>query len=151
MIEVLRSGGPVELIDPDDERAMAEFRAVTTQAALDVRLAAESGEAQAAVDALDQHRLLCAHREGPYGVAGWNRQVERLVAERTGVTHYEEWYAGRPVLVTANDYGQGLYNGDIGVTIRRARRAAARRRARSATASRSSPPPGWPACRRCTR
>ena len=120
VIEVLRGGGPVELIDPDDEQAMAAFRAVTTQAALDVRLAAESGQAQAAVDALDQHRLLCAHREGPYGVAGWNRQVERLVAERTGVTHYEEWYAGRPVLVTANDYGQGLYNGDIGVTIRAA-------------------------------
>ena len=120
VIEVLRGGGDVELVDPDDERAMAEFRAVTTQAALAVRLAAESGEAQAAVDALDQHRLLCAHREGPYGVAGWNRQVERLVAEHTGVTHYDEWYAGRPVLVTANDYGQGLYNGDIGVTIRAA-------------------------------
>lgn len=120
VIEVLRGGGDVELVDPDDEVAMAEFRAVTTQAALAVRLAAESGEAQAAVDALDQHRLLCAHREGPYGVAGWNRQVERLVAERTGVTHYDEWYAGRPVLVTANDYGQGLYNGDIGVTIRAA-------------------------------
>lgn len=120
VIEVLRSGGDVELVDPDDEAAMAEFRAVTTQAALAVRLAAESGEAQAAVDALDQHRLLCAHREGPYGVAGWNRQVERMVAERTGITHYDEWYAGRPVLVTANDYGQGLYNGDIGVTIRAA-------------------------------
>ncbi len=118
VIEVLHGGGPVELIDPEDDQAMAVFRAVTTEAALDVRLAAESGQAQAAVDALDQHRLLCAHREGPYGVAGWNRQVERLVAERSGVTHYEEWYAGRPVLVTANDYGQGLYNGDIGVTIR---------------------------------
>ncbi len=118
VIEVLRRGGDVELVDPDDEAVMAEFRAVTTRAALAVRLAAEAGDAQAAVDALDQHRLLCAHREGPYGVAGWNRQVERWVAERTGVTNYEEWYAGRPVLVTANDYGQGLYNGDIGVTIR---------------------------------
>jgi exodeoxyribonuclease V alpha subunit len=118
VIEVLRGGGDVELVDPADEQAMAEFRAVTTRAALAVRLAAEAGDAQAAVDALDQHRLLCAHREGPYGVAGWNRQVERMVAERTGITHYEEWYAGRPVLVTANDYGQGLYNGDIGVTIR---------------------------------
>src|SRR5262249_15600373 len=27
------------------------------------------------------------------------------------------WYAGRPVLVTANDYGLGLYNGDTGVTV----------------------------------
>jgi exodeoxyribonuclease V alpha subunit len=118
VVEVLRSGGDVELVDPSDEHAMAAFRATVTEAALAVRLAAEAGDARAAVDALDQHRLLCAHREGPYGVTGWNRQVERLVADRTGVTHYEEWYAGRPVLVTANDYGQGLYNGDLGVTVR---------------------------------
>ena len=119
VVEVLRSGGAVELVDPEDDAAMGEVRASVTAAALGVRVAAESGDAQAAVDALDRHRILCAHREGPYGVAGWNRQVERLVAERTGVTHYDEWYAGRPVLVTTNDYGQGLYNSDIGVTIRR--------------------------------
>ncbi len=88
-------------------RAMAAFRATVT----DGRARRTSrGGARATprprLDALDRHRLLCAHREGPYGVAGWNRQVERLVAERTGVTHYDEWYAGRPVLVTANDYGQ---------------------------------------------
>ena len=118
VVEVLRSGGDVELVDPADERAMAAFRATVTEAALAVRLAAEAGDAEAAVAALDRHRLLCAHREGPYGVTGWNRQVERLVADRTGVTHYDEWYAGRPVLVTANDYGQGLYNGDLGVTVR---------------------------------
>ncbi|HEY0646088.1 MAG TPA: ATP-binding domain-containing protein, partial [Nocardioides sp.] len=28
-------------------------------------------------------------------------------------------YPGRPVLVTANDYGLGLYNGDAGVTLLR--------------------------------
>jgi exodeoxyribonuclease V alpha subunit len=119
VVEILRGGGEVELIDPDDESAMTAFRSRATDAALAVRRAAEAGHAQGAVAALDRHRLLCAHRQGPYGVTGWNRQVERLVAERTGVTHYDEWYAGRPVLVTANDHGQGLYNGDIGVTVRR--------------------------------
>jgi exodeoxyribonuclease V alpha subunit len=44
--------------------------------------------------------------------------VERLVAERTGITHYEEWYSGRPVLITANDRGLRLSNGDLGVTVR---------------------------------
>ncbi len=118
VVDILRSGGDVELIDPADDEAMASFRTTVTEAALAVRVAAEAGDRQGAVDALDRHRLLCAHREGPYGVSGWNRQVERLVADRTGVTHYDEWYAGRPVLVTANDYGQGLYNGDLGVTVR---------------------------------
>jgi exodeoxyribonuclease V alpha subunit len=84
-----------------------------------VRTAAVEGDADAAVDALDDHRLLCAHREGRHGVNGWNREVERLVSEVTGVVHYLEWYPGRPVLVTANDHVLGVFNGDIGVTVLR--------------------------------
>jgi exodeoxyribonuclease V alpha subunit len=45
--------------------------------------------------------------------------VERWLAERTGEPIWSSWYAGRPVLVTANDYGLGLYNGDTGVTVLR--------------------------------
>jgi exodeoxyribonuclease V alpha subunit len=26
-----------------------------------------------------------------------------------------EWFAGRPVMITENEYGLGLYNGDIGI------------------------------------
>jgi exodeoxyribonuclease V alpha subunit len=75
-------------------------------------------DAAALVDLLDDHRLLCAHREGPFGVGGWNRQVQRLVEERTGIQHFDEWYPGRPILVTANDPGLGLSNGDLGITVR---------------------------------
>ncbi len=115
----LREGSvEVELVDPADEVSMASFRSRVTDVAAALRRAAEAGDAAAALEALSQHRLLCAHREGPYGVSGWNRQVERLVSERTGVAHYDEWYAGRPILVTANDYDQLLNNGDMGVTIR---------------------------------
>jgi exodeoxyribonuclease V alpha subunit len=66
---------------------------------------------------LDEHRLLCAHRDGPYGVAHWNRQVQRWLTEETGEPVWSPWYAGRPLLVTANDYGLGIYNGDTGVVI----------------------------------
>jgi exodeoxyribonuclease V alpha subunit len=119
VVDVLRSGAAdVELVDPDDTDAMAVVRQDVLRAALDVRLPAEAGDAAAAVAALDDHRLLCAHREGPFGVAGWNRQVEHLLADATGIAHYEQWYAGRPVLVTANDRTLGLYNGDLGVTVR---------------------------------
>ena len=41
--------------------------------------AAASGDPARALVELDRHRLLCAHREGPYGVAHWNRTVERLL------------------------------------------------------------------------
>ncbi len=116
----LRSGSSqVELVDPEDDEAMTLFRSRVVDVAMDLRRAAEAGDAPAALAALSRHRLLCAHREGPFGVGGWNRLVERLVAERTGTTHYEEWYAGRPILVTANDYDQLLNNGDMGATIRR--------------------------------
>jgi exodeoxyribonuclease V alpha subunit len=119
VLEVLASGSTeVSLVDPEDGPAMAAFEADVLAAALGVRLPAEAGDGAAAVHALDQHRLLCAHREGPYGVAGWNRRVERMVGDATGVNHYEEWYAGRPVLVTANDRSLGLYNGDMGVAVR---------------------------------
>ena len=60
---------------------------------------------------------LCAHRDGPYGVRHWNEQVERWLADRTGEAVGAQWYAGRPLLVTANDYGLGIYNGDVGVCV----------------------------------
>ncbi len=47
----------------------------------------------------------------------WNHQVERWLTDATGEPLWTQWYAGRPVLVTANDYGLGLYNGDTGVTV----------------------------------
>ena len=120
VVRVLRSGEEgVELIDPTDEAALTAFREDVAGYAERIRLAAEAGDAVTALDELGRHRLLCAHREGPFGVGGWNRLVEQIVSERTGVTHYDEWYAGRPVLVTANDSGQRLSNGDMGVAVRR--------------------------------
>ena len=119
-IDLVRAGhDEIELIDPEDVAAMTRFRHQVRDAALRVRTAAVEGDAAAAVDALDDHRLLCAHREGRHGVNGWNREVERLVSEVTGVVHYQEWYAGRPVLVTANDHVLGVFNGDMGVTVLR--------------------------------
>ena len=111
----------VRLVDPADEAAMGRVLDEVTDAAYAVAIRAEQFDESAAdtlVDLLDDHRLLCAHREGPFGVGGWNRRVQRLVEQRTGLQHFEEWYAGRPVLVTSNDSGLGLSNGDLGVTVR---------------------------------
>jgi exodeoxyribonuclease V alpha subunit len=123
VLEMLRAGGPeIELIDPDDAAATERVRRVVLGHALDVRTAALAGDAEAAVAALDRHRLLCAHRTGPYGVQHWNRLVERWLGDETGtpIAWGPEWYPGRPLLVTANDYGLGLFNGDTGVVVRQA-------------------------------
>jgi exodeoxyribonuclease V alpha subunit len=44
--------------------------------------------------------------------------VERwLAAEIDGYAQDGAWYVGRPLLVTENDYGLRLYNGDTGVVV----------------------------------
>jgi exodeoxyribonuclease V alpha subunit len=117
VVAALRAGSAeVEFVE-SDEPAPA-LRGPLLRAALAVRSAAESGRAEDAVAALEHHRLLCAHREGPHGVRHWNRQIEHWVTEATGDPLYDDMYVGRPLLVTANDYGLGVYNGDAGVVVR---------------------------------
>ena len=80
--------------------------------------AAERGDAAAALEALDQHRLLCAHRRGPRGVQHWSALAARWINdEHPVVPRADGRYAGEPLLVTANDYEIGLYNGDTGVVV----------------------------------
>ncbi|RNL60597.1 exodeoxyribonuclease V subunit alpha [Nocardioides marmoriginsengisoli] len=121
--DLLTSGtDAVRLVDPADQEQLAGVRAEVTDAAYAVtRRALAFADPEDRVpltDLLDEHRLLCAHREGPFGVSSWNRQVEHLLAERADVAHLDEWYPGRPILVTANDRGLGVSNGDIGVVAR---------------------------------
>jgi len=58
-------------------------------------------------------QVLCANRDGPRGVSGWNRRIEA----RLGDAARTPWYAGRPVMVTRNSRGLGLSNGDVGVVV----------------------------------
>ena len=116
VVELLRSGDEhIEFIEDDD--ATDRLRSILVPHALRLRQAAVLGAADEALATLDEHRLLCAHREGPFGVGHWNRQVEKWLSEETGQPPWWDWYAGRPLLVTANDYGLRVYNGDTGVVV----------------------------------
>jgi len=95
---------------PDADEAA--LRAPLLAAARAVRAAARAGDAPAALDQLRAFRLLCPHRRGPHGVAGWTERIEAWLD-----TGPDPWYAGRPLLVTENDYELRLYNGDTGVVI----------------------------------
>ena len=118
VLSALAAGGPVTWVQPEDATNVLE--AVLTDHALALHRAAEAGDAAAALRAFDAHRLLCAHRSGPYGVAHWNREVERHLQDRLGRDWLPEWYAGRPFLVNGNDHGLQLFNGDTGVVCRAA-------------------------------
>jgi len=79
---------------------------------------ARAGDARAAIDALGSFRLLCGHRRGPEGVATWMDHIENwLRSDVDGFTTGATWYVGRPLIVTQNDYGLDLYNGDTGVVV----------------------------------
>ena len=68
------------------------------------------------VSAFPARRVLCAHRRGPFGVGRFNRLVERALSA-SGVLDREEFYIGRPIIVTRNDRQTGLSNGDTGVVV----------------------------------
>ncbi|MDE1221017.1 exodeoxyribonuclease V subunit alpha [Vibrio aestuarianus] len=79
----------------------------------------QAQKAKAVLDCFNQCRLLCAIREGDFGVTGLNQRIERALAARKLIKAQDElWYHGRPVMVTRNDHGLGLYNGDIGICMR---------------------------------
>lgn len=57
-------------------------------------------------------QLLCAVREGPWGVETLNRRIAAGLGFKD-----DGWYAGRPVMVTRNDYNLSLMNGDVGLCL----------------------------------
>ena len=59
-----------------------------------------------------QYQVLTALRAGPWGQQHINQAMSGLFATQSGL-----WYPGRPVMVTGNDYGLNLLNGDVGVTL----------------------------------
>ena len=63
----------------------------------------------------ERFRILCALREGPFGVKAINAQVEQFIKRKNNIKQNELWYAGQPILITENDYSLNLFNGDLGI------------------------------------
>ena len=81
--------------------------------------------------ALDEFRVLCALRRGPFGALRVNTLIEEILSlqklasdetlkelqpsrplKRTG-----EFYDHRVIMITRNDHAIGLFNGDVGVVL----------------------------------
>ncbi|HIJ94569.1 MAG TPA: exodeoxyribonuclease V subunit alpha [Desulfuromonadales bacterium] len=76
-----------------------------------------AGSPVEALRLFDSFRILCALRQGPYGVSGMNALVEDVLAAKGLIDHHTRWYPGRPVMITVNDYTMKLFNGDIGIVM----------------------------------
>jgi exodeoxyribonuclease V alpha subunit len=62
-------------------------------------------------------RLLTPVREGPGSVQALNGLVEQWLRREGLMAGEREWYPGKPVMNSANNYTLGLYNGDVGITL----------------------------------
>ncbi len=115
-VGLLRSdASDVELVDEDD---LDGVRDDVVRSAAEVTAAAAAGDVAGALALLEGHRLLCAHRHGPYGVGRWDRSaLEWAVAAGAVEVDPAGWYAGQPLLVTRNDHDAQIYNGDTGVVV----------------------------------
>src|SRR5690606_2657532 len=59
--------------------------------------------ARSVLSAFADFQVLCALRRGPWGVEGLNDRIARALLAHKLIPRAEGWYAGRPVLITAND------------------------------------------------
>jgi exodeoxyribonuclease V alpha subunit len=120
LAEAVRTGDAdraLELLDGGHDLALDRSTAAVEEqiraVAGELRTAAEAGDAGRCLVLLGRHRLLCGHRHGPFGVSAWNDRIGRLTGAVPG-----EWAPGLPLIVTANDYENKLWNGDTGVVVR---------------------------------
>ena len=77
----------------------------------------KSDDPETVFQCLERFKVLCALREGPFGVLAVNLIMEHLFREQKLIEGSGKWYRGRPVLITRNDYNLHLYNGDVGITL----------------------------------
>lgn len=73
------------------------------------------------IKTFDEYRILTAIRHGALGLWQLNLQIEKrlLAALSLHISQQGDWYVGRPVMMTYNDYQLGLSNGDIGICFKR--------------------------------
>jgi exodeoxyribonuclease V alpha subunit len=70
---------------------------------------------------LDRFRLLTLVRESAWGCEEINDFLDTCLRPRLDPRARGRLFAGAPVLITRNDPGRGLFNGDVGITVNQKR------------------------------
>jgi exodeoxyribonuclease V alpha subunit len=119
-LEMLKAGAHADIawraVAPRELKA--QLAAAAVEHLRDYFAAVRSNAPPKAVFALfDRYRVLCAHRRGLFGVTALNGMIEDALDAAHLVNLREAWYAGRPVMITRNDYAARLFNGDVGIAL----------------------------------
>jgi exodeoxyribonuclease V alpha subunit len=105
-------------VRPEDVDGLAAVTESLVAVGEELVIAATGGDGAGALEAAGRVKVLAATRRGPNGMGEWTDRIERGVAARVDGFHPERrWYVGRPVLVTANDRANRVFNGDTGVVV----------------------------------
>jgi exodeoxyribonuclease V alpha subunit len=120
--EVLRAGGELRWIEHAHQHHVVQLAADGYAGYLGL-ISAGAGQCghadwvRSVLLSFEAFRILCAVREGEWGVSGLNGAIEQRLDAAGLIRRRGEWYVGRPVMITRNDYGTGVFNGDIGLTL----------------------------------
>jgi exodeoxyribonuclease V alpha subunit len=123
----VRSGDSNETLDVLQETELPELGSDTTpppaqltskleRIVIDLyKLYLSESDPAKALETFQRFRVLCATREGPFGVNQLNALIQNILYKHNLISDPSRLYSGMPILITQNDYQTGLYNGDTGV------------------------------------
>jgi len=118
--EVLRAGDSVRWIEHAQQAQLLKLAWTGYAPYLELLQQGTAGDdawIRQVLQSFETFRILCAVRDGEWGVSGLNEAIEKRLEAGGLLRRGAEWYVGRPVMVTRNDYSTGVFNGDIGVTL----------------------------------
>ncbi|MGL5405648.1 MAG: exodeoxyribonuclease V subunit alpha [Propionibacteriaceae bacterium] len=123
-LSVLELGGDTEILpfDVSSSTDITDLRSRVVKTHEAIYRAAAKGDAEhtrLALNAMDSHRVLCAHNHGPFGITSWQHTIEGWLAEASPDFYSEsqDFYVGRPLLISQNCRDISLNNGDTGVVV----------------------------------
>lgn len=110
--EILKKGGhQVALLEED----LIDY--ISEQYSYYLQLIKDNANFKDIYAAFCQFQVLCSNRQGENGVSNINEKVEQKLAGKNKIQRIGTWYPGRPIMVTQNNAGMQLYNGDIGICL----------------------------------
>ena len=68
-----------------------------------------------ALTLFNRFKILSALREGYFGISSLNLMIEEIISEKLALHRKGPFYHGQPVMISRNDYRNGLFNGDTGM------------------------------------
>nr|WP_213072744.1 exodeoxyribonuclease V subunit alpha [Acinetobacter halotolerans] len=102
-------------VEPYQQKLMYGFQGYVDALKAYLQSLEPEHEIERVIQSFDDYRILAAVRHGPVGIEQLNRFAELWLNQQLKQIAIGDWYVGRPVMMTYNDYQLGISNGDIGI------------------------------------